>query len=66
MSRDSPPECDSCKKPLTISHIFNECQKLSYLRHKYSITGIEVLKDDADKIKKCLQFVKESNFYDLI
>ncbi|XP_055524853.1 uncharacterized protein LOC129718269 [Wyeomyia smithii] len=66
MSKDNPPICDSCKQNISVQQIFEHCSKYTAIRKSFSNNGIDALKDNMKSIKNVINFMKQTDLYDLI
>lgn len=64
IEKTQPPQC-ICGQQLTVKHIFNSCLNLSRKRHKYNITGIQMLNNETN-YEQIINFFKDITLYDSI
>lgn len=68
LTKTEPPTCDTCQKPLTVSHIILECVKYRAQREIYNIqpTLVEALGENLENVNNVLEFLRDSNLlYDI-
>ena len=60
----NPPECERCRRPITVKHIMVECRKFAAIRNKYynNPTLSRMLgNDDKLGIPKLMSYLRETN-----
>lgn len=66
LHKEDPPECDSCRIPLTMDHIIRMCPKYDTSRKKFKITGLSIYNNNDTNERNLLGFLHENNFMDKI
>ena len=67
--QSDPPECDSCRCPITVKHLLLDCRKYSAVRSRYynNPSLKEILAEgDGFCLEKLVSYLKETGLYDKI
>ena len=65
----NPPECESCRVPITVKHILVECRKFTTIRNKYynNPTLADMLAESSNFcITKITKYLKETDLFSKI
>ena len=67
--QSDPPECDTCRCPITVKHMLLDCGKYSTVRSSYynNPSLAEILAEgDGFCLDKLISYLKETGLYDKI
>ena len=65
----NPPECESCRVPITVKHILVECRKFNAIRNKYydNPTLSDMLAESSNFcITKITKYLRETDLFSKI